>query len=97
MFAVLRWSHGYGFSCDRDAMPLSADLATPCGTEFLNPDCTGSASLIVQAGKPPLNYHLIVVDRGRQIHFWSASLVLPWWTGSSIAWFRSSAWITGNP
>jgi len=37
------------------------------GTYNVNPDCTGSASIEVPPGFPPLTYHFIVVDHGRQI------------------------------
>jgi hypothetical protein len=47
--------------------PPAEEWRSTTGTYSINPDCTGSASLAVDAGRPPLNYHLIVVDRGRQI------------------------------
>jgi hypothetical protein len=47
--------------------PPAEEWRATTGTYSINPDCTGSASLAVDAGKPPLNYHLIVVGRGRQI------------------------------
>jgi hypothetical protein len=47
--------------------PPAEEWRPATGTYSINPDCTGSVSLAVEAGKPPLNYHLIVVDRGRQI------------------------------
>jgi hypothetical protein len=37
------------------------------GTYTLNPDCTGSAEIDVSPGNPPLSYHFVVVDKGRQI------------------------------
>jgi hypothetical protein len=37
------------------------------GTYSVNPDCTGSVSVDVGPGNPPLTYHFIVVDKGRQI------------------------------
>jgi hypothetical protein len=37
------------------------------GTYGVNPDCTGSASIDVSPGNPPLSYHFVVVDKGRQI------------------------------
>jgi hypothetical protein len=48
--------------------PAPADEWRPTtGTYSVNPDCTGSASVDVSPGNPPLNYHFVVVDRGRQI------------------------------
>src|SRR5271154_183580 len=37
------------------------------GTYKVNPDCTGSASVDVPPGAPPLSYHFIVNDHGREI------------------------------
>jgi hypothetical protein len=37
------------------------------GTYGVNPDCTGWASIDVSPGNPPLSYHFVVVDNGRQI------------------------------
>lgn len=37
------------------------------GIYSVNPDCTGSASLDTGQGNPPLNYHFVIVDKGRQI------------------------------
>jgi len=37
------------------------------GTYNVNPDCTGSASVDVGPGNPPLNYHFVIVDKGHQI------------------------------
>ena len=48
--------------------PAPADEWRPStGTYLVNPNCTGSASVDVSPGNPPLNYHFVVVDRGRQI------------------------------
>ena len=37
------------------------------GIYSVNPDCTGSVSLDTGPGNPPLNYHFVIVDKGRQI------------------------------
>jgi|SRR5450631_1708062 len=37
------------------------------GTYTVNPDCTGSATIAVAPGAPPLMYHFIVVKNGREI------------------------------
>jgi len=37
------------------------------GTYSVNPDCTGSASVDTGPENPPLTYHFVVVDKGRQI------------------------------
>jgi hypothetical protein len=37
------------------------------GTYTVNPDCTGSATIAVLPGAPPLMYHFIVVKNGREI------------------------------
>jgi hypothetical protein len=36
------------------------------GTYSVDPDCKGSASIAVAPGAPPLGYHFIVVNRGRE-------------------------------
>jgi hypothetical protein len=47
--------------------PPAEEWRPTTGTYSVNPDCTGSASVDVSPGNPPLNYHFVVVDRGRQI------------------------------
>ena len=49
--------------------PQSTDWAPVSGTYTINPDCTGTMVLIV-TGNPlsPVNLHLVVVRRGREIH-----------------------------
>jgi hypothetical protein len=37
------------------------------GTYEINPDCTGTATIIPSDGSPTLNLHVVVFDRGRQI------------------------------
>ncbi len=37
------------------------------GSYTVNPDCTGSATIEVPPGNPPLKYHFIVVKHGREI------------------------------
>jgi hypothetical protein len=36
------------------------------GSYSVNPDCTGSASIDVASGFPPLGYHFIVLNEGRK-------------------------------
>jgi hypothetical protein len=50
-----------------DGNPPAEEWRPGTGTYSVNADCTGSASIAVGAGNPPLNYHLLVVDNGRQI------------------------------
>ena len=37
------------------------------GTYIVNPDCTGSVSIDVEPGNPPLSYHFIIVEQGRKM------------------------------
>jgi hypothetical protein len=37
------------------------------GTYDINPDCTGTATIIPSDGSPSLNLHVVVFDRGRQV------------------------------
>jgi hypothetical protein len=36
------------------------------GTYTVNPDCTGSAAIMIP-GNPPINYHFVVVKHGKEI------------------------------
>jgi hypothetical protein len=47
--------------------PPAEEWRPTTGIYSVNPDCTGSASVDVSPGNPPLNYHFVVVNRGRQI------------------------------
>ena len=47
--------------------PPAEEWRPSTGIYSVNPDCTGSASVDVGPGNPPLNYHFVVVDSGRQI------------------------------
>jgi hypothetical protein len=47
--------------------PPEEDWRPSIGTYSVNPDCTGSASIEVDTGNPPLNCHFIVVEQGRKI------------------------------
>jgi hypothetical protein len=47
--------------------PPAEEWRPTTGIYSVNPDCTGSASLDTGPGNPPLNYHFVVVDKGRQI------------------------------
>lgn len=47
--------------------PPAEEWRPGTGIYNVNPDCTGSASVDVAQGNPPLNYHFVVVDSGRQI------------------------------
>lgn len=47
--------------------PPAEEWRPSTGIYSVNPDCTGSASVDVSPGNPPLNYHFVVVDKGRQI------------------------------
>lgn len=47
--------------------PPDQEWRQSTGTYEVNPDCTGSASVEVAPGNPPLTYHFIVTDHGREI------------------------------
>jgi hypothetical protein len=47
--------------------PPEEDWRPSTGTYIVNADCTGSASIEVAAGNPPLAYHFIIVEGGRKI------------------------------
>ena len=47
--------------------PSQEEWRPTIATYSVNPDCTGSASVEVGTGNPPLNYHFIVVEQGRKI------------------------------
>ena len=50
-----------------DGNPPEEEWRPGTGTYTVNADCTGSASIDVAPGNPPLNFHFLVVDSGRQI------------------------------
>ncbi len=50
-----------------DGQPPAEEWRPTTGSYTVNPNCTGSVSIDVGAGNPPLNYHFVVVDSGRQI------------------------------
>jgi hypothetical protein len=50
-----------------DGNPPEEEWRPGTGTYSVNADCTGSASIDVAPGNPPLNFHFLVVDSGRQI------------------------------
>jgi hypothetical protein len=47
--------------------PPAEEWRPSSGTYSVNPDCTGSATVDVAPGSPPLGYHFIIVDDGRKI------------------------------
>jgi hypothetical protein len=53
----------------RDGVPPPPEEEWRPGTGVytVNPDCTGSAKVDVAPGFPPLGYHFIVVNNGREI------------------------------
>lgn len=50
-----------------DGNPPAEEWRPGTGTYSVNPDCTGAGSIDVGPGNPPLNFHFLVVDNGRQI------------------------------
>lgn len=46
--------------------PPAEEWRPTTGIYSVNPNCTGSVSIDVGPGNPPLNYHFVVVDSGRQ-------------------------------
>jgi hypothetical protein len=50
-----------------DGNPPDQEWRPSTGTYKVNPDCTGSASVEVAPGNPPLTYHFIVTDHCREI------------------------------
>jgi hypothetical protein len=46
--------------------PPEEEWRPTTGTYNVNPDCTGSATIAVPAGEPPLNFHFIVVKDGKE-------------------------------
>ena len=50
-----------------DGNPPAEEWRPGTGSYSVNPDCTGSGSIDVAPGNPPLNFHILVVDSGRQI------------------------------
>jgi hypothetical protein len=50
-----------------DGNPPDDEWRQSTGTYKVNPDCTGSASVEVAPGNPPLTFHFIVTDHGREI------------------------------
>lgn len=71
---VLTHFHGNGNLTAVDHVVLNGVPPEPedewrpiSGTYSVNPDCTGSASIAIAPGAPPLSYHFVVVNRGRQI------------------------------
>ena len=47
--------------------PPEEEWRPSSGTYAVNPDCTGSASVDVAPGNPPLMFHFVVVKHGEQI------------------------------
>jgi hypothetical protein len=50
-----------------DGNPPAEEWRPGTGTYSVNANCTGSASIDVGPGNPPLNFHFLVVDNGRRI------------------------------
>ena len=50
-----------------NGVPPPIEWTPGSGTYTVNPDCTGTAQIIVD-GVPPVNLHLVVVRNGREIH-----------------------------
>lgn len=68
---VLAHFHGDGTITEIDhvvfnGQPPEEEWRPSTGTYSVNPDCTGSASIDVAPGFPPLGYHFIVVNQGRK-------------------------------
>jgi hypothetical protein len=68
---VLAQFHGEGTITEIDHVvfngePPDEEWRPTTGTYSVNPDCTGSASIDVAPGFPPLGYHFIVVSQGRK-------------------------------
>jgi hypothetical protein len=68
---VLAHFHGDGTLTEIDhvvfnGQPPDEEWRPSTGTYSVNPDCTGSASIDVAPGFPPLGYHFIVVNQGRK-------------------------------
>jgi hypothetical protein len=49
-----------------NGMPPAEDWRPSNGTYSVNPDCTGSAAIIIP-GNPPINFHFVVVKHGEEI------------------------------
>jgi hypothetical protein len=69
---VLIHFHGDGNLTEVDhvvlnGVPPDEEWRPTSGTYRVNPDCTGSAAIAIAPGAPPLNYHLVVVNRGQKI------------------------------
>ena len=68
---VLAHFHGDGTLAEidhvvLDGQPPEEEWRPSTGTYKVNQDCTGSASIDVAPGFPPLGYHFIVVNQGRK-------------------------------
>ena len=50
-----------------NGVPPPIEWSPSSGTYTVNPDCTGTAQILL-AGFPPVNLHLVVVRHGREIH-----------------------------
>ena len=50
-----------------DGMPPTQEWAPGSGTYSVNPDCTGSASIISSSNPFPLNVHFVIVNNGNEI------------------------------
>ncbi|HEY4047717.1 MAG TPA: hypothetical protein VGM27_12710 [Acidobacteriaceae bacterium] len=64
--------HGNGNLTEVDhvvlnGVPPDQEWRPTSGTYSVNPDCTGSASIAIAPGAPPLNYHFVVVNHGQKI------------------------------
>ena len=53
-----------------NGVPPPIEWSPSSGTYTVNPDCTGTAQIILAdgIGIPPVNLHLVVVRHGREIH-----------------------------
>ena len=50
-----------------NGVPPAIEWSPSSGTYKVNPDCTGTAQILL-TGFPPVNLHLVVVRHGREIH-----------------------------
>ncbi|HET7695361.1 MAG TPA: hypothetical protein VFK57_06605 [Vicinamibacterales bacterium] len=51
----------------RNGAPFSPDWRSATGTYAINPDCTGTATIVPSDGTPSVQLRLVVTDHGRQI------------------------------
>jgi hypothetical protein len=50
-----------------NGLPPAEEWRQLTGTYTVNPDCTGSATVDVPPGQPPLKFHFVVVKDGQEI------------------------------